>query len=263
MKRQNLKSTLKTLLAGLCITSGGLTFAGSVTISGTTGTNPTYIVIPEEYAGKEGQFVATATSSNNTITTCGVPYKNGDLIYITKTQRQYATIFYNLYSPSGKGYSGSSVKLPSLEKGSYRVELEQRVNIYETYYSLHRNYWADTDAQTFSDLTYYAQNGSLPANVGITHAPVRDGGNNTYSDTQEGVNIASAYIVVYGVDDGGSGSEPVDPAPGGDSGGSSGNIDINITTGTDDGVYTLLDSLFSYISEMQSILSASDDAIRS
>ena len=52
MKRQNLKSTLKTLLAGFCIASGGLAFAGSVTVSGTAGTNPTYIVIPEEYAGK-------------------------------------------------------------------------------------------------------------------------------------------------------------------------------------------------------------------
>lgn len=58
MKRQNLKSTLKTLLAGFCIASGGLAFAGSVTVSGTAGTNPTYIVIPEEYAGKEGKFLA-------------------------------------------------------------------------------------------------------------------------------------------------------------------------------------------------------------
>ena len=85
MKRQNLKSTLKTLLAGLCITSGGLTFAGSVTISGTTGTNPTYIVIPEEYAGKEGQFVATATSSNSSPVTIEEPYINQDYAYVKKS----------------------------------------------------------------------------------------------------------------------------------------------------------------------------------
>ena len=39
MKRQNLKSTLKTLLAGFCIASGGVAFAGSVTVSGTAGTD--------------------------------------------------------------------------------------------------------------------------------------------------------------------------------------------------------------------------------
>ena len=64
MKRHNMKFTLKGFLAGILFSAGGLTFAGSVTVSGTTGTNSTYIVIPEEYAGKEGQFVATATSSN-------------------------------------------------------------------------------------------------------------------------------------------------------------------------------------------------------
>ena len=262
MKRQNLKSTLKTLLAGFCIASGGVAFAGSVTVSGTTGTNPTYIVIPEEYAGKEGQFVATATSSNSSPVTIEEPYINQDYAYVKKSWRSYGAFNFTLGTPSGTSYVGGSKSLSSLERGSYTVSVSQDVTAHSVTYALYRSNWADTEAQTFSDLKYYAQNGTLPASSGITRAPTYDGGSNNSTTTTTGVTIASAYIVVYGVDDGGSGGEVTPPVTGGDSSGGS-NIDINITTGTDDGVYTLINSLFSYISEMQSILSASDDAIRS
>lgn len=262
MKRHNMKFTLKGFLAGILFSAGGLTFAGSVTVSGTTGTNSTYIVIPEEYAGKEGQFVATATSSNTNKTTCANPYIDQNWAYVTKNKSTCGAINYTLTTPSGIEYQGSSKSLPVLEKGSYRVSLTQNLTGSWTRYSLYKNYWADTEEQTFSDMLYYAQNGKLPASPGIKQAPGSSTGTPTSSKTGAGVTLSSSYIVVYGVDDGGSGGEVTPPAAGGDSSGGS-NIDINITTGTDDGVYTLINSLFSYISEMQSILSASDDAIRS
>ena len=243
MKRQNLKSTLKTLLAGFCIASGGVAFAGSVTVSGTAGTNPTYIVIPEEYAGKEGQFVATATSSNSSPVTIEEPYINQDYAYVKKSWRSYGAFNFTLGTPSGTSYVGGSKSLSSLERGSYTVSVSQDVTAHSVTYALYRSNWADTEAQTFSDLKYYAQNGTLPASSGITRAPTYDGGSNNSTTTTTGVTIASAYIVVYGVDDGGSGGEVTPPVTGGDSSGGS-NIDINITTGTDDGVYTQINSFF-------------------
>ena len=262
MKRHNMKFTLKGFLAGILFTAGSLTFAGSVTVSGTTGTNSTYIVIPEEYAGKEGQFVATATSSNTNKTTCANPYIDQNWAYVTKNKSTCGAINYTLTTPSGIEYQGSSKSLPVLEKGSYRVSLTQNLTGNWTRYSLYKNYWADTEEQTFSDMLYYAQNGKLPASPGIKQAPGSSTGTPTSSKTGAGLTLSSSYIVVYGVDDGGSGGEVTPPVTGGDSSGGS-NIDINITTGTDDGVYTLINSLFSYISEMQSILSASDEAIHS
>ena len=144
MKQHDLKSTLKTLLAGICIASGGLAFAGSVTVSGTAGTNPTYIVIPEEYAGKEGQFVATATSSNTNKTTYTNPYIDQTWAYVTKNKSTCGAINYTLTTPSGIEYQGSSKSLPVLEKGSYRVSLTQNLTGSWTRYSLYKNYWADT-----------------------------------------------------------------------------------------------------------------------
>ncbi|UKI32041.1 MAG: hypothetical protein L6W00_30910 [Lentisphaeria bacterium] len=186
MKRHNMKFTLTGFLAGFLLSVGGVAFAGSVTVSGTAGTNPTYIVIPEEYAGKEGQFVATATSSNSSPVTIEEPYINQDYAYVKKSWRSYGAFNFTLGTPSGTSYVGGSKSLSSLERGSYTVSVSQDVTAHSVTYALYRSNWADTEAQTFSDLKYYAQNGTLPPSSGITRAPTYDGGDNKskYNDNR-------------------------------------------------------------------------------
>ena len=63
MKKQKLRFFTGTLLTGLCLFASTSVFAASVTLTGPTGTSSSVIVIPPEYEGKEGEFVATATSA--------------------------------------------------------------------------------------------------------------------------------------------------------------------------------------------------------
>ena len=64
MKKQKLRTLTGFLLTGICLFCGNSVMAKSVTLTGSTGTNTTYIVVPPEYEGKKGEFVATATSTN-------------------------------------------------------------------------------------------------------------------------------------------------------------------------------------------------------
>jgi len=260
-KNKTVKRVVRSLVVGLCLWYGGISIAGSVTVSGTTGTNPTYIVISTEYAGKEGQFVATGSSSNSSSTSYGSPSNDGSYVYMTKTRYIYGTLSYSLTTPSSTSQSGSSITLSSLEKGSYTVTVEQSLRIMRVSYTLYKSYWADTENETYSDMIYYAQNGTLPASAGISQAPTTISSTSS-STTTSGVTVSSAYIVVYGVDDDSSGDTSSDDDDDADTG-SSGSTNITITIGSDDGVYTLISSLFSYISEIQTILSASDEQIRS
>ncbi|MBN2643290.1 MAG: hypothetical protein JXR78_16685 [Victivallales bacterium] len=256
-KNQRVRRIIKGLASGLCLCYGGMVFAGSATVSGTTGTNPTYIVVPDEYAGKEGQFVATASSSNTTSVSYGSPYKEGDWACITRTTRSYGALSYSLTTPSGTSYQGGSVTLNSLERGSYTVNVEQSRLSSTVYYKLNKSYWADTEVQTFSDLSYYVQHNTLPAGAGVSGTPMSTNVNSSSSSVTANISVASAYIVVYGVDD-----TPAEPPSSGNEN-TSGSTNITITTGTDAGVYTLISSLFGYIYDMQSILSSSNNQIRS
>lgn len=265
MKKQNLRTITGAFLTGICLFYGSNAVAGSVTLAGTTGTNSTYIVVPAEYEGKEGQFVATATSSNQTTISYGQPYISGEFAYVKVTQKSYSGVTIQITPPGMSTLTTSSYHFDSLPKGSYSVTLRQQETTSTTSYSLYKNYWADTEEETFSDMLYYVKNGTLPAESGITSRPTSGGGGTDYQYITSGLSIASAYIVVYGVDDGsGTGTPTPTPDTGGSSASGENNITVNVTTpGTDDGVYTLINSLFSYVSEMQNILSASDDAIRS
>ena len=247
----------KCVLPGLCLLGGSAVWAGSKTIAGATGSNYTHLVIPEEYTGKEGQFVALASSGNTKQVTLGTPHNDGNFAYVSKKTVSYGTIEYTLESPSGSKTKGNNLNISSLEKGTYIVTIKQNVSTTEETYSLWSTRWASNIEKTYEEMSYYALNGVLPVDSEITWEPTRTVDDRSSSLVSTGVAITSAYIVVYGVEDETGG----DPVPGGDSG--NGDINIDISTGTDDGVYTLLDSLFSYISEIQTILSASDDAIRS
>ena len=100
--------------------------AGSATVSGASGSATSYIVIPDEYAGKEGQFVATGTSTNqNSAVTYGTPYITDDQAYLETRYTTYSGFKYTLTTPSKMSYTGSSKTLSSLEKGTYTVTITQ------------------------------------------------------------------------------------------------------------------------------------------
>ena len=227
--------------------------AGSATVSGASGSATSYIVIPDEYAGKEGQFVATGTSTNqNSAVTYGTPYITDDQAYLETRYTTYGGFKYTLTTPSKISYIGSNKTLSSLEKGTYTVTITQEKIENTKIYILHKNFWASTQKATFDDMLYYAQYGYCSADQQIKSYP---SANLSTSSSQVSTNtsLTSAYIVVYGVDNDISGEG---------SSGSSGSIDIDITTGSDDGVYTLISALFDYISEIQTVLNASDEEIR-
>lgn len=244
------------LLAGVCACG----IAGSVTLHGTGGATSTYIVVPEEHAGKEGQFVATASSSNTTQVDVAEAVISGDVCYCVKTTTSYGTINFTLTYPSGLYYSTNNKTISALEKGSHQVSISQLKTIRAVTYELDKQYWTATLNKVVEEVTYYVKNGSLPPGAMVSGIPQPKGGTIKEETITSGIYLASSYIVVYGEGDDGGGT--TDPGTGGGSS-SGGDININIETGTDDGVYTLINSLFAYISEMQNILSASDEAIRS
>ena len=168
MKKQNLRTITGAFLTGICLFYGSNAVAGSVTLAGTTGTNSTYIVVPAEYEGKEGQFVATATSSNQTTISYGQPYISGEFAYVKVTQKSYSGVTIQITPPGMSTLTTSSYHFDSLPKGSYSVTLRQQETTSTTSYSLYKNYWADTEEETFSDMLYYVKNGTLPAESGMT-----------------------------------------------------------------------------------------------
>ena len=96
MKYTLLRKITGAFLLGTVFFSGIAAYAGSATVSGTAGANPTYIVVPEEYLGKEGQFVATVNSNNTNTRTCGQPYINGTWVYVKVTQKTYENIYIHI-----------------------------------------------------------------------------------------------------------------------------------------------------------------------
>ena len=257
MKKQKLRTLTGFLLTGICLFCGNSVIAKSVTLTGSTGTNTTYIVVPPEYEGKEGEFVATATSTNKNTTSYGEPYISNYVTYVEVTETTYGNVVIQLSFPAGGSTSSSKYNIASLTKGSYTVRLSQQKKVTQLRYSLHMNYWSTTDSR--QDLLYYAQNGTYPAQSGVTVKPEITKESDSETITS-GLSVASAYIVVYGVEDD---TVTTTPNTGGSSESGENNITVNVTTpGTDEGVYSLITSLFGYVSEIQNILSASDDAIR-
>ena len=264
MKKQNLRSFTGTLLTGICLFASTSVFAASVTLTGPTGTSSSVIVIPPEYEGLEGNIVVTASSTNQNSVSYGQPYISGEFVYVEKYITTYSGVAKNISMPyHDNGTQGSTSNLAS---GSCTISCSQTKTVQTQAYSLYKNYWADTEAQTFQEMLYYAEHGTFPASSGISSHPSRADRGTTRTTVTSGVVINSAYLVVFGVDDGSGNETPTPPPATGDTsdGGGDTNVNVNVTSpGTDDGVYTLISSLFDYIAEMQNVLSASDEAIRS
>ena len=264
MKKQNLRSFTGTLLTGICLFASTSVFAASVTLTGPTGTSSSVIVIPPEYEGLEGNIVVTASSTNQNSVSYGQPYISGEFVYVEKYITTYSGVAKNISMPyHDNGTQGSTSNLAS---GSCTISCSQTKTVQTQSYSLYKNYWADTEAQTFQEMLYYAEHGTFPASSGISSHPSRADRGTTRTTVTSGVMINSAYLVVFGVDDGSGNETPTPPPATGDTsdGGGDTNVNVNVTSpGTDDGVYTLISSLFDYIAEMQNVLSASDEAIRS
>ena len=254
MKKQNLRFFTGTLLTGLCLFASTSVFAASVTITGPTGTYDSVIVIPPEYEGLEGTVVVTASSSNQDTVSYGEPYFSGEFACVAKYFTTYSEVSKSISMPYHK--NGTQGTTSNLASGSCNISCSQKKSVRHVSFVLRKEYWKGTEQQTFDELLHYAKFGSYPAESRIEIPPSSVDYGTTETTITSGVTINSAYLVVFGVDDE---TSTVTPETGGD-----GSVNVNVSTsGTDEGVYLLISSLFDYVGEIQNILRASDESIRS